>query len=75
MRWDGAEAAIYINGVSSVTGAAPFPEAVASSLLIGGYGGSLRLNGLMNDVRFFNRALTGPEILAQFDADKAKYGL
>lgn len=64
--WDGSEVRIYVNGVLDNT-----PESHTSSLgsdtrslYIGGRVGQDRFDGLLDDVRLYNRALCADEIAA-----------
>jgi hypothetical protein len=72
---------LYVNGVSIGTRFHSFASVknTTSPLYIGSFGdGSLFgqwLNGRMGVVRMYNKSLTGSEILQNFNADKAKYGL
>ncbi|HRZ50088.1 MAG TPA: hypothetical protein P5338_11910, partial [Bacteroidales bacterium] len=54
----------YIDGVLNVTVSAPTSNTMAGSgFQIGGYGSNSNLNGLMDEFRIYNRALTQAEIL------------
>lgn len=66
----------YIDGVSvgtqSVTGVLinTFPNRT-----IGRYGSNYFLNGQLNDLKIYNRALSGTEILQNYNATKSRFGL
>lgn len=65
--WNGSTLSLYIDGNLNITTAQNLtPTANTAPLFIGQFGGnSDRLNGLIDEVRIYNRALTQAEI--QFD--------
>ena len=64
---DGSEAAIYINGVEDDSETYGFPTAIRDlPLVIGG----APFEGLIDDVRLYDAALTGADILALFETVK-----
>jgi chitodextrinase len=62
--WNGTTVALYINGVLNTSTAQPFaPVGNSAPLSIGQFGGnSDRLNGIIDEVRIYNRALSAAEI-------------
>jgi|GEM_PF-403940 len=62
--WTGQRLQLYIDGTLDVSSAQTItPAANTSPLYIGQFGGDVdRLNGIVDEVRIFNRALTQPEI-------------
>ena len=63
--WDGSTMRIYINGAESVNGSQSglVPAANTSPLYIGQFGGNTdRFDGLIDDVRVYNRALSAQEV-------------
>jgi hypothetical protein len=73
--------ALYINGnlIGSIPHSFTSIKNTTSPLFIGSFGDGSAfgqwLNGRMGVVRMYNSALTGSEILQNFNADKSKYGL
>ncbi len=72
--------ALYINGslIGSNSHSFTSIKNTTSPLYLGSFNGgqfSQWLNGRMGVVRMYNKALTGSEVLQNFDADKSKYGL
>jgi hypothetical protein len=72
--------ALYINGslVGSNSHSFTSIKNTTSPLYTGSFNGgqfSQWLNGRMGVVRMYNSALTGSQVLQNFDADKSKYGL
>ena len=72
--------ALYINGnlIGSNSHSFASIKNTTSPLYLGSFNGgqfSQWLNGRMGVVRMYNKSLTGSEILQNFNADKAKYGL
>jgi hypothetical protein len=72
--------ALYINGnlIGSIPHSFTSVKNTTSPLYLGSFNGgqfSQWLNGRMGVVRMYNSALTGSEILQNFNADKSKYGL
>lgn len=82
--YDGSNNRIYVNGVLRATG-----SNISGNVLTGnqpfkiGYPGNLSpgvntvlaLNGRVAETRLYNRALTGSEILNNYNADKSRFGL
>jgi hypothetical protein len=62
--WDGAKAYVYVDGKLDMTPqnyAAPIDSSPTIGLAIGGYGNNTYLfNGKIDEVKLYNRALTGP---------------
>jgi hypothetical protein len=72
--------ALYLNGNSVGSNSHSFTSVkdTTSSAYIGSFNGgqfSQWLNGRIGVVRMYNSALSGPQILQNFNADKSKYGL
>jgi hypothetical protein len=72
--------ALYVNGnlIGSNSHIFTSIKNTTSSLYMGSFNGgqfSQWLNGRMGIVRMYNSALTGSQILQNFNADKSKYGL
>jgi hypothetical protein len=72
--------ALYINGslIGSNSHSFTSIKNTTSPLYLGSFNGgqfSQWLNGRMGVVRMYNKALTGSEVLLNFNADKSKYGL
>jgi hypothetical protein len=69
--FDGTTSKIYVNGVENVSASyAPFTIGTNSgNLVIGALGTIQRLNGAMDDLRLYERALSGGEILALMNVD------
>jgi hypothetical protein len=72
--------ALYINGslIGSNSHSFTSIKNTTSPLYLGSFNGgqfSQWLNGRMGVVRMYNKALTGSEVLQNFNADKSKYGL
>jgi len=72
--------ALYLNGNSVGSNSHSFTSIknTTSSLYTGSFNGgqfSQWLNGRMGIVRMYNSALTGSQVLQNFNADKSKYGL
>lgn len=63
--WDGTTAKIYINGVLDTSSAKAAPIGTDTrTLYIGGRSGTDMFNGMLRDVRIYNRPLTANEITA-----------
>jgi hypothetical protein len=62
--WNGATVQLYVNGVLNASAAQSLtPAANASPLSIGQFGGNAdRLDGIVDEVRIYNRALTQAEV-------------
>jgi hypothetical protein len=62
--WNGATVQLYVNGVLNASAAQSLTPAVnASPLYIGQFGGNAdRLDGIVDEVRIYNRALTQAEV-------------
>ena len=62
--WNGTTVQLFVNGVLNVTAAQSLTPAVnASPLYIGQFGGNAdRLDGIIDEVRIYNRALTQAEV-------------
>jgi hypothetical protein len=79
----GTSATLYKNGVSVATGSVAFSMSNAAPVGIGAWLDSLTqvavsttyVNGQLANPRIYNRALTGAEVLRNYNADKAKFGL
>jgi hypothetical protein len=72
--------ALYINGnlIGSISHSFTSIKNTTSPLYVGSFNGgqfSQWLNGRMGVVRMYNSALTGSQVLQNFNADKSKYGL
>ena len=72
--------ALYINGslIGSNSHSVTSIKNTTSPLYIGSFNGgqfAQWLNGRMGVVRMYNSALTGSQVLQNFNADKSKYGL
>jgi prepilin-type N-terminal cleavage/methylation domain-containing protein len=69
VTYDGTNGRIYLNG-SLVAGptALSYPVAATLTSRIGGNG--QRFNGILDDVRFYSRPLSAPEILSIYNAQK-----
>ena len=72
--------ALYINGslIGSNSHSFTSIKNTTSPLYLGSFNGgqfSQWLNGRMGVVRMYNKALTGSEVLQNYNADKSKYGL
>jgi hypothetical protein len=72
--------ALYINGnlIGSNSHSFGSIKNTTSPLYLGSFNGgqfSQWLNGRLGVVRIYNKALTGSEVLQNFNADKSKYGL
>ena len=72
--------ALYINGslIGSNSHSVTSIKNTTSPLYIGSFNGgqfAQWLNGRMGIVRMYNSALTGSQVLQNFNADKSKYGL
>ena len=72
--------ALYINGslIGSNSHSFTSIKNTTSPLYLGSFNGgqfAQWLNGRMGVVRMYNKALSGSEVLQNFDADKSKYGL
>jgi hypothetical protein len=67
--WTGTSFQLFVNGILSASTAQSLtPAANASPLFIGQFGGnSDRLGGTIDEVRIYNRALTGPEVQADMN--------
>lgn len=62
--WDGTTAKIYINGVLDASAAKAAPIGTDTRLIyIGGRSGTDYFNGMLRDVRLYNRPLTATEIV------------
>lgn len=71
MTWDGSTQKVYYNG--NLENSASFTGSIATStgeVLIGRYG-SLYFEGLIDDVRIYNKGLTADEIEASYEAGRA----
>jgi len=75
--WDGVTLRLYINGVlnaQTVPGASPvdlgYPFYIGGYLLPDNYAGQF-FNGLIDEVSYYNRALSGGEVQAIYLADGA----
>lgn len=51
------------------------PSFGTANLLFGGFGSSETLNGFQDDIRLYNRALSAAEILRNFNATRARFGV
>ena len=62
--WNGATVQLFVNGVLNVSAAQSLtPAANTSPLYLGQFGGNThRLDGIIDEVRIYNRALTQAEI-------------
>ena len=72
--WDGSTMKIYVNGVLRNSGG-PYAGALSittGSMAIGQYAGAntYYFNGLIDDARIYNRALSAAEIMALYNATK-----
>jgi alpha-mannosidase len=67
--WDGARVNLYVNGALQASSAQTLtPAANAAPLYIGQFGASAdRLQGMIDEVRIYNRALTQPEVQADMN--------
>lgn len=80
---NGTSATLYKNGVSVATGSITFSMSNAAPVGIGAWLDSLTqvavsttyVNGQLANPRIYNRALTAAEVLRNYNADKAKFGL
>ena len=77
--WDGTTVNLYINGVLAATtaqlaniGGPTTPLSIGSLPVAWGYAGAL--NGRIAKVLVYTTALTGAELLSNYNADKARYG-
>lgn len=79
--WDGTTVKIYVDGVLDMTpGTLASPiDPSAYGLSIGGYGnGTYLFNGMIDEVKIFNRALTGPSsncMVDRFNEVCNRYGV
>lgn len=76
--WDGTTTTVYLNGTPDGSSPAPAPTPGSSKFLIGGrmhdgttFRTSSDINGYVDEVQVFNRALTDQEILAEYNAGSA----
>jgi hypothetical protein len=61
--YDGSEMKLYVNGELVGTLSAPEPDTFTNPVTMGsGYGTGWFLNGTIDEVRIYNRALTEEEI-------------
>jgi len=74
--WDGSTIRLYINGVLNTSGSQTFvPGANASLLYIGQYGGNAdRLDGIIDEVRIYDRARSATEIQSDMNTALASGG-
>ncbi len=73
-QFDGTTRSIWINGVQLASDAPGSSHNVTSSLLqIGKTAGSEYLNGNIGQALIYSRALTGTEIIQNYDAEKARF--
>ena len=70
---DGTTVKIYINGslVYTYTSSVSYVGAGTFPYYLGGWGNALRLQGKLNQVRFFNNALTSSEVTQLYNETKA----
>ena len=70
---DGTTVKIYINGnlVYTYTSSVSYVGAGTFPYYLGGWGNALRLQGKLNQVRFFNSALTSSEVTQLYNETKA----
>ena len=68
---------IYINATERASKTPTIDSNTASANLIIGNrsGGSLHFDGHIGQVKFFSKALSASEVTAEYDANKATYGL
>ena len=68
--WTGTSFQLYVNGAVNTSTPQSFPPAANTApLSIGQFGGNTdRLNGVVDEVRVYNRALSGTEIQADMNA-------
>lgn len=71
--YDGTTGTIYINGERRASGAFQLGDAVDALICLGGnsfeLGGQEWMNGSLDDVKFFNYALTEMDVAVQYTAD------
>jgi len=74
---DGTTASIYVNSTNVKSASATLPDNVNGILRIGDWVGSsvYQLNGKMSTMRLYNRALTPSEVLQNFNATRARFGI
>jgi len=66
----------FLDGISDGTGSIPNDPNFNSQVInLGGYGSSETLNGQLEDVRIYSRALSQSEILRNFNATRARFGV
>jgi hypothetical protein len=67
--WDGTTNRIYINGVERANSTTAHNSGAVETLSIGTYESNFEFwNGLIDDVRIYNRALTASEVLSIFNS-------
>ena len=68
---------IFVNGIQATTGATKTSTLQDTNTIIGSRGTSQSgtwFNGMMSNVRIYNRALTATEILQNYNAVKSRFG-
>ncbi len=71
---DGSHRRIYINGAENISAAGVLVPGVSSDVLwVGNTDTDGKINGSIDEVAIFNRSLSSSEILAQYNAGKAKH--
>ena len=80
MQWvgtyDGSNMKFYRNGVlKRTTAATGVLGSNNGSAIIGEYAGSYRINGKINAIRIYNKALTEEQVLQNFNALRGRFGI
>lgn len=73
--WNGTNTIFYINGILDSTYARPGTLTTGTSAVNIAYRSTPSLNGNISIVMYYNRAINATEVLQNFNARKARYGL
>ncbi|MBT4135339.1 LamG domain-containing protein, partial [archaeon] len=69
VTYNGTEVTLYVDGNNSASGVKSMPNSV-SNTLIGNFQSS---NGIVDEVMFFNKSLTGDEIMSLYNATRLSH--
>jgi len=67
MTWDNGNYALYLNGIYQYGGTYSGLSSITSTARIGGWSSPEYFNGIIDDARVYNRALSADEVLALYN--------
>jgi hypothetical protein len=73
--WNGTTLFLYVNGVERTSTAASAITNTVKTLYIGYFPGYAVWDGFVSNTQIYNRALSASEILQNYNATKARFGL